>query len=144
MRSRLPICAYAALGLMLAVGQATASEPAKVNVQLWDKPDGTMGMTLSKEKIKAGPVEFTVKNASKDMMHEFLLVPDKGDVHGLAYDSKEQQVAEDKLRGLKGVEDMKPGQETTIRLVLAAGDYAVFCNQPGHYKHGMARRLVVR
>ena len=39
--------------------------------------------------------------------------------------------------------EMIKGLATTLRLVLAPGEYAVFCNQPGHYKMGMVRRFTV-
>ena len=47
------------------------------------------------------------------------------------------------LPQLAGVEDMKPGAEATLRLPLKPGRYAVFCNQPGHYKLGMVTDFTV-
>jgi uncharacterized cupredoxin-like copper-binding protein len=41
------------------------------------------------------------------------------------------------------VEDMKPGAEATLRLPLKPGSYALFCNQPGHYKLGMVAAFTV-
>ncbi|MDE2228783.1 MAG: copper resistance protein [Alphaproteobacteria bacterium] len=102
-----------------------------------------MAITLSRDKVKAGPVEFEVTNTSTDLMHEFLIAPWKGKITSLPYDAKAKAVAEDKLPRLEGVEDMKAGAKATIRLVLAPGDYVVFCNQPGHYKMGMERRFTV-
>ncbi|MGH6975410.1 MAG: hypothetical protein ACREED_00125, partial [Stellaceae bacterium] len=102
-----------------------------------------MTIALSQDKVKAGAVEFEVTNASSDLMHEFLIAPWKGAIAGLPYDAKENAVAEDKLPRLQGIEDMKPGAAATVRLVLAPGEYVVFCNQAGHYKMDMERRFTV-
>jgi uncharacterized cupredoxin-like copper-binding protein len=136
------LAAVAALLLLAAIPAASAAEPASVKVSLWDK-NGKMGITLSRDRVKAGPVEFDVTNTSTDLMHEFLIAPWKGAITGLPYNAKEAAVAEDKLPRLEGIEDMKPGLAATIRLVLAPGEYVVFCNQSGHYKMGMERRFTV-
>lgn len=138
----LSICGAATVALLASIHVAAASEPPTIHVTLWDK-SGTMGITLSQDKVKAGPVEFEIKNASTTLMHEFLIVPWKRAITALPYDAKEMQVDEDKLPKMQGVEDMKPGLETTMRLVLAPGEYVVFCNQPAHYKMGMEKRFVV-
>jgi len=140
MHLRLPICAL--IGSAILAATPAMAEPPSVHVSLWDK-DGKMGITLSQDKVKAGPVEFEVKNASPSLMHEFLIVPWRGAVTSLPYDAKQSQVDEDKLPHMQGIEDMKPGLAATVRLVLAPGSYVVFCNQPGHYKMGMERSFVV-
>ncbi len=76
-------------------------------------------------------------------MHEFLITPWKGKITALPYNKKEDEVIEDKLPHLAGVEDMKPGAKAILRLPLEAGRYVVFCNQPGHYKLGMVARFTV-
>jgi uncharacterized cupredoxin-like copper-binding protein len=134
---------FVAAVLLLAGTQlALASEPASVKVTLSDE-NGKMSLTLSQDTVKAGEVEFHITNASTDMMHEFLLTPWKGAITSLPYDAKASQVIEDKLPHLRGVEDMKPGLSTTLRLALAPGEYVVFCDQVGHYKHGMEHRFTV-
>jgi uncharacterized cupredoxin-like copper-binding protein len=136
---RTRVCAGLVLAL-LAAGPVAAAEPPTVHVTLWDK-DGKMGITLSRNKVKAGPVDFEVKNSSSSLMHEFLITPWRGKITALPYDAKQSQVDEDKLPRMQGIEDMKPGLAATIHLVLAPGEYVVFCNQPGHYKMGMERRF---
>jgi uncharacterized cupredoxin-like copper-binding protein len=121
---------------------ASAAEPASVKVSLWDK-DGSAGITLSTNKVKAGAVEFEITNTSKQTMHEFLITPWSGSIKTLPYDDKKGDVREDKLARLAGVEDMKPGAEATLRLPMTPGRYAVFCNQPGHYKMGMVAAFTV-
>lgn len=130
-----------ALACLLPVA-ATAAEPASVKVSLWDK-DGGDGITLSTHKVKAGAVEFEIKNTSKNTMHEFLITPWTKSVKALPYNDSKGEVREDRLPQLAGVEDMKPGAEATLRLPLKPGHYAVFCNQAGHYKLGMIAEFVV-
>lgn len=42
------------------------------------------------------------------------------------------------------VEEIEGGVDGTITLDLPAGDYAMFCNLPGHYKSGMYGSLTVK
>jgi len=133
----------AALLLILAAATGFAAEPASVKVELGEDASGQMSITLSTDRIKAGPVEFEVANASKFLVHEFLIAPWKGNPTSLPYDDKVQQVKEDSLKDHQGVEDMPVGQKVTLRLALAPGQYVVFCNQAGHYKNGMFHRFTV-
>jgi uncharacterized cupredoxin-like copper-binding protein len=135
----LAIAAFASLGL---IAGASAAEPTSVKVSLWEK-DGADGITMSTKQVKAGPVEFEIKNTSKQVMHEFLITPWKRSVKSLPYNDTKGQVREGALPQLAGVEDMKPGAEATLRLPMKAGHYAVFCNQPGHYKLGMVSDFTV-
>jgi uncharacterized cupredoxin-like copper-binding protein len=143
MRYLRPLSTVAVLGLLAAPVVAIAAEPTSITVSLWDKPDGSDGMTLSQATVKAGPVEFQITNTSKAQQHEFLIARWSGAITALPYDAKKTAVREDKLPDLQGVEDMPPGAKATLRLVLKPGKYVVFCNQAGHYKAGMERRLTI-
>jgi uncharacterized cupredoxin-like copper-binding protein len=131
------------VGVLAGAPFAHAAEPASVKVTLTDQAGKAMHIILSKDKVKAGAVEFEVTNASTDLMHEFLITPWKGAITSLPYDSKDKAVAEDKLAHLQGLEDMPAGAKATLRLVLTPGEYVVFCNQEGHYKMGMEHRFTV-
>jgi uncharacterized cupredoxin-like copper-binding protein len=128
--------------LLLGTSVAAAAEPASVKVDLSDK-GGKFGILMSTNHAEEGAVEFTIKNTSTVMLHEFLITPWKGAITALPYDAKTQQVKEEKLPKLAGVEDMKPGAEAILRLPLKAGRYVVFCDQPGHYKMGMVADFTV-
>ena len=130
------------LCLPAVVSAALAAEPASVKVDLSDK-GGQDRIILSTDHVKAGAVDFEIKNSSSDQMHEFLIAPWKGSITALPYNDSKGQVVEDKLSQLAGVEDMKPGAEATLRLPLKPGHYVVFCNQPGHYKLGMVASFAV-
>jgi uncharacterized cupredoxin-like copper-binding protein len=135
--------AAVALLIIAAAPPVCAAEPTSVKVTLSDQAGKDMRIILSKDKVKAGAVEFKVTNASTDLMHEFLITPWRGAITSLPYDAKRNAVAEDKLPHLQGVEDMPAGTKATVRLVLTPGEYVVFCNQTGHYKMGMEHRFTV-
>jgi uncharacterized cupredoxin-like copper-binding protein len=136
-------CALAILLPFFAPIAALAAEPESVTVSLWDKPNGTDGITLSRATAKAGAIEFHVANTSKALMHEFLIARWPGPINSLPYNAKKTAIREDRLPDIEGVEDMPPGTKANLRLVLNPGKYVVFCNQPGHYKAGMERRFTV-
>lgn len=135
------LLAYAAISL--ASSLAVASEPAKVAVKLSDDGNGHMSLSLSPSKIPPGPVEFTIENASRTMQHEFLFAPWAGSDGALPYDKHAQQVDENKVKGLQGVEDLRPLETVTARFTLKEGRYIVLCNEPGHYRDYMRANLIV-
>lgn len=133
-----------ALALALAGVAALAAEPPSVTVKLANQTNGTMSLTLSRNAVPAGPVEFTIENLSSDMKHEFMIEPWKGSPNALPYDAKTQQVDEDKLTKMVGVEDLNPHETVTARFVLKPGRYVTFCNEPGHFKEHMVATLTVK
>ncbi|MFM0412258.1 MULTISPECIES: hypothetical protein [Paraburkholderia] len=134
---------FAALGLGFAVSLGFAKEPPSVTVKLLDANNGKMSISLSPSTVGAGPIEFTIKNDSSVMRHEFMIVPWTGPANALPYDSKTQQVEEDRLQAMQGVEDLLPGQTVTVRLSLSQGRYVAFCNEPGHYRDAMSSLFTV-
>jgi hypothetical protein len=100
-------------------------------------------LTLSPTTIPAGPVEFTVTNQSSSTVHEFLFTRWAKPDDALPYDKKTQQVREDALKGLQGIEDLRPRDTVTAQFILHKGRYVVFCNEPGHYRDGMETEFVV-
>lgn len=141
-RRRIPTPAAAALAALCATA-ASAAEPTTIAITLGDGPAHKMAMTLSADRVKAGAVEFNVKNASPEATHEFWVLPWPGALTALPYDTIADQADEDKVKGMQGLDDVKPGLEAKLRLILRPGRYVVFCNQPGHYKGGMVRRFIV-
>ncbi|MEJ2376389.1 MAG: hypothetical protein P8Y71_13555 [Pseudolabrys sp.] len=122
---------------------AAAAAPASVKVRLTNK-GGKDRILMSTRQVKAGPVEFHIKNISKTEMHEFLVTRWTKPITALPYNKKKAQVMETDLPHLAGVEGMKPGAVAILRLPLKPGCYVVFCDQPGHYKDGMEARFVVK
>ena len=130
---------------VLACAMATpalAAGQQVVNAELWNKPDGSQGITLSSDHVKPGVILFKVKNISTDEDHELLLV--KADsLDALPVEADGARVDEDKLKGLKELGDVHPGKSRTTNLTLTAGKYLLFCNEAGHFKAGMYTILTV-
>jgi len=143
LRLRVLAMVLAASCLWVGLNHTARAEPPTVKVTLNDQNGKAMTITLSQATAKEGAVSFQVTNASTDLVHEFLIAPWSGPIAGLPYDAKEQNVQEDKVRNLQGIEDMPAGTKATILLNLPAGKYVVFCNQIGHYKMGMAAAFTV-
>lgn len=134
----LPIAAVS-----LASSLALAGEPAKVIVELSDGTNGHMSLKISPSSVPPGAVEFTVKNESGNTKHEFLFAKRSKPGDALPYDTKAQQVQEDGIKTLQGIEDLPPHETVTAQFTLDKGRYVVFCNEPGHYRSGMRTEFVV-
>ena len=133
-----------AFGLLTALAVPAVAAGTEVKVDMWDKPDGTQGMILSSNEVKAGKVTFMVTNISKsDQEHEFLvartdLTPDK-----MPLTQAGARVDESKLAGLKELGDLEPGKSGKLTLTLKPGRYLLLCNEEGHFKAGMHAYLTV-
>jgi len=113
-----------------------------VNAELWNKNDGSQGVTLSTNHIKPGKVVFNVKNISTDEDHELLLAK-AASPDALPMDESGARIDEDKLQGLKELGDVHPGKMRSTTLTLKAGNYMLFCNEAGHFKAGMYATFTV-
>jgi uncharacterized cupredoxin-like copper-binding protein len=121
---------------------ALAAGQQVVNAELWNKPDGSQGVTLSTDHVKPGVILFKVKNISTDEDHELLLaMADSPDALPMAADGA--RVEEDKLKGFKELGDVHPGKTRTTTVPLKAGKYVLFCNEAGHFKAGMLATFTV-
>ena len=130
-----------AIWLSLAVA-ASAAGGQQVNAELWDKGDGSQGVTLSTDHVRPGKVIFNVKNISTGEDHELLLTrADSADA--LPMDASGARVDEDQLKDLKELGDVHPGKARSTTLTLKAGKYILFCNEAGHFKAGMYAAFTV-
>ncbi len=120
-----------------------AAGPTVVNAELWNKPDGSQGVTLSTDHVKPGKVLFKVKNVSADEDHELLLVKTDLAPAAMPMDKDGVRIEEDKLEGLKELGDVHPGKSRDTTLTLKAGKYLLFCNEAGHFKAGMYATFTV-
>jgi len=122
---------------------ALANVPTVV-IQEWDKKDGSMGLSLDTQTIKAGEVTFSVSNqTAMKMKHEVLVIPNPKDLAELKLEANGSKVDEEKLEGLNEVGESEPGESTVKTISLKPGTYLVFCNQPGHFAAGMHQVLTV-
>jgi uncharacterized cupredoxin-like copper-binding protein len=122
---------------------ALAGSPTVEKVQLWDKQDGSQGMTVSAEKVKAGTVTFGVTNISTKEDHELLLVKTNLKPDQFPVDDSGTRIDEEKFQGLKELGDLTKGETSTHKVKLTPGRYVMFCNEPGHFSAGMWRELIV-
>jgi uncharacterized cupredoxin-like copper-binding protein len=126
-----------------------------VKVTLWDKgtsapmamdegmgmmhasmADSNMGIKINKKTVKAGEITFKVTNASKETVHEMLVIPAPADGK-LPYDEKEAKFDEDKAGSLGEVEETDPGKSGELTLTLKPGKYLLSCNVANHFANGM-------
>ena len=119
-----------------------AAGTQQVHAELWNKNDGSQGVTLSTDHVKAGKVVFIVKNISGDEDHELLLT-NTASPDAMPIDTSGARVDEDKLKGLKELGDVHPGKTRTTTLKLKPGKYLLFCNEAGHFKAGMYAAFTV-
>src|SRR5262245_52459457 len=110
-----------AIWLSLAVATSAAGTQ-QVNAELWNKNDGSQGVTLSTDHVKPGKVVFNVKNISDNEDHELLLA-NVGSPDALTMDESGARVDEDKLKGLKELGDVHPGKTRSTTLRLKPGKY---------------------
>jgi len=137
-----------AIGAIVVAGSAVAfTLPAAaetvVKVELWDKQDGTQGMRLSTNEVKAGEVTFEITNTSTIMEHEFLYV--KTDLTADEFPMKDEgaKVAERKLDDVEEFGDIEEGDSDSWTVDLTPGNYVLFCNEEGHFAAGMHTTLTV-
>lgn len=109
--------------------------PAQVNVGLTEmsmKPDTTV--------VPAGYVDFKVSNGGT-VTHELVVAATSVGDGLLPPGDEAGKVSEAGWVGETG--DMAAPSFSGLELYLPAGTYAVFCNEPGHYKAGMHFILTV-
>jgi len=136
--------ALAAMTACASVAPALAVDAPTVSVQLWNKNDGSQGMSLSADHVKAGKVAFSVKNTSTNMVHEFLISKTDLTFDQFPIDPNDpSKVDENKLDPKELSSDLDPGKSGSMVLDLKPGRYVVYCNQPGHFAAGMHLVLTV-
>jgi uncharacterized cupredoxin-like copper-binding protein len=128
-----------------AVALPALADGGQVTVDLVNKVDGSEIMTLNTDHVKAGSVDFEVKNSSTNMVHEFLIVKTDMTFDQFPIDPQDpSKVDENKLAGVKELNtDLDPGKAGKLVIDLTPGRYVVFCNQPGHFAGGMRQVFTV-
>lgn len=127
-----------------------------VKVELWDKgaaaematdlgyakplvnnANASMGVKLSVDSVPAGVVTFEVANASKDTVHELLVMPldDAGAL--MPYLANDSKIDETKAGSKGEVSELAFGKTGAVTLTLTPGKYLLVCNIANHYMAGM-------
>ena len=134
------------MATVLAAGFAAAAwanSPVVEKVELWNKQDGSQGMTVSFEQVKAGTVTFEVTNVSVNEDHELLLMRTELKPDQFPVDDSGTRIDESKLQGINELGDLTKGETSTHQVTLKPGRYVMFCNEPGHFGAGMWHELIV-
>ncbi|MDE2583357.1 MAG: hypothetical protein KGL52_17100 [Rhodospirillales bacterium] len=141
------LSAIAACAAMASFAVPFAARAATVKVKLEDMTDHgvkKMEIVATPATVKAGPITFDIKNYSKYLEHEMLVV--KPEPHGkpFPYNTKGNQIIESKIDKLEDSGDLQPGNKVVTHVTLKPGKYVLLCNEPGHYKAGMWTWLHVK
>jgi uncharacterized cupredoxin-like copper-binding protein len=115
----------------------TAAGPAAVTVEL-----KTYSVTPNPATARAGEVTFNVTNGATDHQHEFVVIQSDLAPHKLPVGS-DSTVEEDAVTVVDELAEMDPGKTGTLTVNLAAGQYVLICNRPGHYQAGMHTSFTV-
>ena len=141
------LAGFAFCTLILAAGVASAIAPAQVlGVKLEDSSTDPaithMRITLNHGTLTPGRVTFEAVNESKALKHEVVVVRERG-TGDLPIDPQHDRINEHAVRRLGEIADLAPGETGKLTLNLGPGTYLLLCDEPGHYKDGMAAKLVV-
>ena len=109
-----------------------------------DKSKAVMSVTATPAEIPAGEVTFHATNASKELVHEMILVRIDDQTKPLPYIDAEGRVDEDAAGHLGEVSELDPGKDGSLTLTLTPGTYMLFCNLPPHYAAGMWTLVTVK
>ena len=129
------------------ISPTAAQAESTVNARLQDSATAaggaTMRIALDRDSVKAGRTTFRALNESAHLVHELIVVKLNPKQAELPYDEKRATVVEKRVRRLGEIADLEPGASGALTVNLTPGSYLLICNQPGHYKAGMAARLSV-
>ncbi|MEA3534061.1 cupredoxin domain-containing protein [Rhizobium sp. CC-YZS058] len=132
-----------ATGAALSTPALAAGAATTIKVVEGGEGGGPMTLTLEPATVKAGPAVFNVHNDAVSEEHEMIVVHLKSADQAIPLNTTKHRVDESKLKSLGEVEDLKPGQDGTLKATLKPGTYLVFCNIKGHYEAGMQGKLTV-
>jgi uncharacterized cupredoxin-like copper-binding protein len=104
---------------------------------------GMMSVRVDRSSVTAGSITFEVVNWSQSLIHEMVVVAVDSPDAPLPYDFDSQVVVESQIKVIGESEELEPSQSQTLELTLAAGDYLLICNIPGHYGAGMQTAFTV-
>ena len=141
--NRLRLMQAAAMGGLLLAVAFPAAAAQTVKVELWNKQDGTQGVTLTPSQVKAGDVTFEIVNESNNLEHEFLIYKTDMAADTMPMNQDGDRIDEGKIPGFEEAGDLPEGGTKSWTTKLAPGHYMAFCNEQGHYLAGMHTMLTV-
>lgn len=140
----LGIAGLLALGVaILTAFSSPALADGTVEVVLWDRPDGTQGITLDTDTVTEGKVTFVVTNSSEVLEHEFLIVKTDATFDRFPMKDDGAFVDEKKLAGMERFGILNLNETKTWTATVVPGRHVLFCNLIGHFANGMRAVLEV-
>ena len=119
----------------------TAAEPAaaetSVDVRLIE-----FAVELSVDSVPAGAVTFNA-NSEGAVLHNLKVIATDIAPDALPVDDALFLVDEEQVDIVASTADLDPGEEETLTVELAAGNYVLICNIAGHYEGGMTVAFTV-
>lgn len=145
MNRRSLLLAVALSGLLGLPSLARAA--SVVNVTQEDPSAGHgikhMALVVHPLRVRAGEVIFHIKNISRDLVHEVLVIKPPAKPATMPYSKKRRKLIEGRIDKLGDSGNQRPGQSYVMKVNLKPGRYLLICNQPGHYMAGMHVWLTV-
>ena len=132
----------------LAFGLVPLARAASVVNVIQEDPSAGHGikhmrLVVHPLRVRAGQVTFRIKNISKDLTHEVLVLKPPAKPAVMPYSKKKHRLIESRIDKLGDSGDQKPGQSYLMTVTLKPGRYLLVCNEPGHYMAGMHVWLTV-
>lgn len=142
------LVATLALGLAASSGFAASKKAAPkpseiVNVVLGGEADQPMTAKPDKMSVKAGLIEFDVKNDAIGTDHEMVLVKLSSADQKITADPKTHRVDEKRLKSLGEVAGLKAGETKKLTVKMTPGSYMLICNHKSHFELGMSSPFTV-
>jgi uncharacterized cupredoxin-like copper-binding protein len=92
--------------------------------------------------VPAGKVTFAIENVGATE-HEMVVIQTDVAIADMAVEGHETNEEAPGMNPIGEVEDVQPGESTTLVLTLEPGRYVLLCNLPKHFERGMATEFQV-
>lgn len=119
------------------MGSSATEAPAVGMGMGGDMSMAKMGINVSPNKVRPGPVTFKVTNLASKIVHEMIVARLPDGTEKLPYDEAAMMVQEKSLQAFGSVNEIDPSRSAALTLTLKPGKYMLYCNLPGHYMAGM-------
>jgi uncharacterized cupredoxin-like copper-binding protein len=123
--------------LSTAAFAATVVPFTKIQVSLDGEASQPMKVALDVAQVKAGVIEFDVKNDAISTDHEVILIKLQKEGQIITANAKTHRIDEAKFKTMGEVGGLKPSDTGVLKVTLAAGDYVLVCNHKSHFELGM-------
>jgi uncharacterized cupredoxin-like copper-binding protein len=142
LRTSVAVIAAVTLPALTACGSNGTSSPAA-------SQSGNVAVTLDDYAIRpatatipSGEVTFAIENVGATK-HEMVVIRTDVAIDDMAVEDHETDEEAPGMTPIGEVEDVEPGESTSLVLTLEPGRYVFLCNLPRHFERGMATEVQV-